>query len=95
MRRYLAGLTLALISCCPLSGRAACAPFELPRQYTAEIETQVGGMTTPMKLAVDGQKSRMEMTTQGVQAIVISRVDRKVVYNLMPLQKKYLEMPMT
>lgn len=71
------------------------APFELPRQYTAEIESQVGGMATPMKLYVDGQKSRMELTTQGMQTAVISRVDRKVVYNLMPLQKKYMEMPMS
>lgn len=74
---------------------AGSAPFEMPRQYSAEVESIIGDTSSGvMKVYVDASKSRMEMTSQGLDTIVISRSDLKVMYTLMVAQKQYMEMPL-
>lgn len=75
---------------------AGPAPFALPVQYSAEVESVMGGNpSSVMQVYVDGNKSRMEMSAQGTDTIVISRSDLKVMYTLMVAQKQYMEMPMS
>lgn len=91
--RFLKGAVLFLAASFCL--HAAPPPVELPRQYSAEIESTVAGQTSVMKLWIDGNKHRMEVTGSGMDAIVITRGDRKVTYTLMPAQKQYMELPMS
>lgn len=95
-KRFTSGVYFAvLFIACAISASGASAPFELPRQYSAEIESTVGGATSTMKMWVDGNKNRTEMSSQGESVIAITRGDIKRVYSLMPSQKKYMELPMT
>lgn len=47
-----------------------------------------------MLMFAKGDHSRMEMTAEGQRMITITRVDMKVVWNLMPEEKIYMEMPL-
>ena len=55
--------------------------------FSADVVTTQGGKTMNAKVFVSGEKSRMEVP----ESISISRVDKKVVWILMPSQKMYME----
>ena len=57
--------------------------------FSADVVTTQGGKTINAKVFVSGEKSRMEAP----ESISISRVDKKVVWILMPGQKMYMEQP--
>ena len=57
--------------------------------FSADVVTTQGGKTFNAKVFVSGEKSRMEAPG----SISISRVDKKVVWMLMPDQKMYMEQP--
>jgi hypothetical protein len=57
--------------------------------FSADVVTTQGGNTVNAKVFVSGEKSRMEAPG----SISISRVDKKVVWILMPDQKMYMEQP--
>lgn len=87
------GLVCGIIS--SSSGFAAPPPFPMPNQFTADITTTVAGQTTPMKVWVDGTKSRNEVEQSGVKVTVITRGDLRKTYSLIPGQNQYMEMPLT
>ena len=57
--------------------------------FSADVVTTQGGKTINAKVFVSGEKSRMDAPG----SISISRVDKKVVWILMPDQKMYMEQP--
>lgn len=66
----------------------------MPKEFTANVEMQGRGMTMASKLAVKGEKSRMEMTSGPMgQMVMISDRPAKKNYLLFPATKSYMEMP--
>ncbi len=65
-------------------------------EFSADsITTQKGGFQTKGKLFYKADKFRMEMQGHSdMNMIVITRVDKKVAWNLMPDTKTYMEMPL-
>ncbi|MDD4879373.1 MAG: hypothetical protein PHR22_02820 [Candidatus Omnitrophica bacterium] len=55
--------------------------------FSADVVTTQGGNTFSAKVFVSGEKSRMEAP----ESVSISRMDKKVVWILMPGQKMYME----
>jgi outer membrane lipoprotein-sorting protein len=63
-----------------------------PSQFSADMKSTGKGMTVTGKLYFGGPKTRMEMTTQGHQSIMITDAQRKVTYMLMVDRHMYMEM---
>ena len=63
-------------------------------EYSADqvIEAEAGAMKT--RIYSTPTKERREMSQGGVSMIMIVRHDKKVIWNLMPEDKMYMEMPM-
>jgi hypothetical protein len=72
-----------------------CAPFELPKQFSAVIASggKVGNNTA--KVYVDNNKSRTEFDNNGSRVIQIGRGDLKVMYTILPSKKQYSEIPLS
>ncbi|GEM_PF-3782419 len=67
----------------------------MPKEFSANVEMQGHGMTMASKLAVKGEKSRMEMTGGPMgQMVMINDRPAKKNYMLFPATKSYMEMPM-
>lgn len=62
-------------------------------EYSADrtMESGQGSISGKVYHALGG-KERQEMTLQGTTQIMITRLDKKVVWSLMPAQKTYMEM---
>jgi hypothetical protein len=66
----------------------------MPKEFAANVEMQSQGMTMASKMAVKGEKSRMEMTSGPMgQMVIISDRPAKKTYMLFPASKSYMEMP--
>ncbi len=65
-------------------------------EFSADsITTQKGEFQTKGKLFYKADKFRMETQAHGdMNMIVITRIDKKVAWNLMPETKTYMEMPL-
>lgn len=70
-----------------LSGTALAFEFSADTILTYE-----GGRETKGKIYFKPDKYRMDMKVQE-EMIMITRVDKKVIWNIMPAQKMYMEMP--
>ena len=77
----------ALVSC-------ALIGTVLALEYSAEIVTRTKGMTMTSKMYFSGDKIRSESEQAGRKMISIIRMDKKVSWSLMPVQKMYMEMAM-
>lgn len=77
-----------LLLCVLLSGAAFAVEFSADT-----ITTMKGGQTVAGKMYFKPDKFRMEMKTHE-DMIMITRTDKKVMWNIMPKQKMYLEMPL-
>ncbi len=71
-----------------LAGQGWAAP--VMREFSADMVSQGQGQTMQAKIYVGREKTRMEMP----QNIVITRMDRKVSWVIMPSQGMYMEQPM-
>jgi hypothetical protein len=58
--------------------------------FSADMVSTERGRSTSGKFYVSGDKSRVEMA----EGIIISRMDKKIVWMLMPQQKMYIEQPL-
>lgn len=85
--RKLTGLILGLASWFLLVGLAQAAEF------SAVCVTKTAGHELPGKIFVKGEKVRVEASTPLGRTISILRLDKKVMWILMPGQKSYMEMP--
>jgi len=63
--------------------------------YSADIVTETPDGTHQSRIYSTGTKQRMEMNEEGQEVINIIRIDKKVIWTLMPDQKMYMEMPLT
>ncbi|MCD6533390.1 MAG: DUF4412 domain-containing protein [Deltaproteobacteria bacterium] len=62
-------------------------------EYSADMETRSRGhVVIKGKFFIKGEQSRNEMTQGGRDVIMISRLDKGVVWTLMPQEKSYMEM---
>ncbi len=62
-------------------------------EFSADtIMTYKGGGSTNGKIYYKADKFRMDMSTPA-EMIVITRMDKKIVWNIMPAEKMYMEMP--
>jgi hypothetical protein len=66
---------------------ALLAPLSYAADFSASVVSTMRNKSTTAKMYVSGDKSRMEMTG----AIAINRLDKKVVWMLMPQQNMYME----
>jgi len=71
------------------------ASLVLGAEFTATMLTRGGGMEIPGKVFVKGEKVRNEFQAASQTGIQIMRLDKKLVWVIMPKQKAYLEMPLT
>lgn len=71
------------------------APIKMKTQFSADMTMTVTeqNMTVASKINMDGEKMRVATEVQGIQMIMIMRKDLKKMYNVMPAQKMYMEMP--
>lgn len=82
-KKYFAGLLFIFL----LSGTALAFEFSADT-----ISTYKGERETKGKIYFKPDKYRMDMKVNE-DMIMITRVDRKVIWNIMPAQKMYMEMP--
>jgi len=66
----------------------------LALDYSADIVNKVKGRTYNSKIYFSKEKIRNEMTQAGHSMISIIRLDKKVMYSIMPEQKMYMQMAM-
>ena len=71
-----------------LAGAAPAAEF------SATMITKAGAQETQGKIFVKGDKFRNEMKADGGTQISIVRLDKKVMWLIMPAEKSYMEMPL-
>jgi hypothetical protein len=82
MSRFFAHVAIVFSLCMTLNA------FGQMKEFSADVvNTAVGTGTMTGKIYVSKDRSRMEMQ----QGVVISRMDKKVAWILMPGQKKYME----
>jgi outer membrane lipoprotein-sorting protein len=82
-KKYFAVLLFVFL----LSGNALAVEFSADT-----ISTYKGEHETQGKMYFKPDKYRMDMKAHG-DMIMITRVDKKVIWNIMPAQKMYMEMP--
>jgi outer membrane lipoprotein-sorting protein len=63
-------------------------------EFSATMITKAGGRQTQGKIFVKGDKIRNEMKADGGTQISIIRLDKKVMWLIMPAEKTCMEMPM-
>ncbi len=86
--RILAGLLVGAVSgLVPAAAGAA--------EFTARIVSRLDNRETRGQIAVKGDRLRREFPSANGATIVIGRRDRRVIWMVMPAQKRYLEMPFT
>jgi hypothetical protein len=61
-------------------------------EFSADTIMTTKGMTTKGKIYYKADRVRMDTKTPE-EMIVITRIDKKVIWNIMPAQKMYMEMP--
>lgn len=86
-RRNLSGLFLIVVLVLLLVAQAQAAEF------SAITVTKAGSREQQGKLFVKGDKARMEGVTPLGPCVTILRLDKKVMWLMMPGQKAYMEMP--
>src|SRR4051812_38772377 len=60
-----------------------------PKDFSADVVTTAGGQQMAGKVYISKEKSRFEM----MGMVTIARMDKNVVYMLMPEQRMYMEQP--
>lgn len=61
-------------------------------EFSADTVMTSGGMKTTGKIYFSGERFRMDMKSPS-QMTTITRLDKKVVWSIMPQQKMYMEIP--
>ena len=87
MHKKIVSAILAICSILMFAGLSLAFEFSADMVMTAESHKMAG------KMFSKGERFRMEMNAQGQHMITITRTDKKVVWNIMPEQKMYMEMP--
>lgn len=83
-------LSFKSLAVCLWSAALAASPvFAVDNNFSADMVTQMEGRTMQVKTYVSGDKIRTEMAG----AIQITRLDRNVMYVMMPAEKMYMEQP--
>jgi hypothetical protein len=82
------GLSILLLSVFAFSGAALAADF------SADVVTRAKGETFQSKMYFSKDKIRTEAENRGMKSISIVRLDKKVIWVIMPDQKMYMEMPL-
>jgi len=91
-KRFFAPLVVVVATLLPAG--AASAADRLNVEYSADqvIEAEAGAMKA--RVYSTPTMERREMNQGGVSMIMITRLDKKVIWNLMPEDKMYMEMAM-
>jgi len=84
---------LLVLVCLTLPGIAG-AQNVLSGNYSANLVTINMGHKSTSKVYVGDRKLRTEVTMGPVQVVTITRLDEKVVYILLPVQKIFVEKPL-
>ena len=95
-------LVFALVAgCCllalsPLPAADTPPPFEMEKQYSADVVISMkDGTTVDSKTYVDGDKMRSDVTMNGMQIAVIVRKDKLKIYQLLTEQKMAMATTLT
>jgi hypothetical protein len=67
----------------------------LAEEYSAEMVSRAKGMTVTSKMYSAGNKWRTETRQGGRNMVSILRLDKKLMWSLMPEQKMYMEMKLS
>jgi hypothetical protein len=68
-----------------------CGKPAVTKEFSADNITKAGGMTHSSKFYFGKDKWRMDSEALGVKSITIARLDKNVVWILMPQTKMYME----
>ena len=63
-------------------------------EFSADTIMTTKGMTTKGRIYYKADRFRMDTKTPN-EMIMITRIDKKVIWNIMPAEKMYMEMPFT
>ena len=71
---------------------AAGAPFDIAKEFRAEVQAEMMGQSMAFTLSADGEdRQRMDMPAMGMSTII--RKDQQKIFVLMTSQKQVMEMP--
>lgn len=77
-----------------LSAQTVSPPFEMDKQYSAEVMVMMkDGTTLRGKTYMDGTKMRSEMNMSGMDTVIIIRKDEQKMFMVLDAQKMVMEMP--
>lgn len=95
LRRGLArhGVAPLLASLCLALAVGREAPAQFPQEYAADQIMQTREGTQTGRVFVSPAKYRMEISHEGQRQVIVTRLDRRIVWVLMPEERIYLEMP--
>lgn len=85
---------LFVIAALLISGAAHAMDFGFSQpkvDYSATQTMEAEGATLVSKVYSSGQKQRSEMDMGGMEMVTITRLDKKVIWQLMPMQETYME----
>ena len=77
----------------PLLTFSALSSVSDAAEFSADMIIEKEGLKT--RVYVKGEKLRQEHSAAGMKSITIIRPDKKVMWNIMPEEKMYMEMPLT
>lgn len=93
MKKISGFIVLALFISLSVNTWAAEKMKEATVEYSADMVMEAAQVATTGKIFhALGGKDRMEMTAQGMTSVIITRMDKKIAWMLMPAQNMYMEM---
>ncbi len=87
MLKNIIRIILAFISLLIFTGNSYALEFSADMAMSSDSHKMAG------KIFSKGERFRMEMNAEGQKMITITRIDKKVVWHLMPQENMYMEMP--
>ena len=85
--------TLSMVLVIVVMGIFILCNLSFAAEFSADMIHKMGGETVKGKVYVKGNKIRQEVVKEGEEAVIIMRLDKGIIWNLMPEEKIYMEMP--
>ena len=85
--------TLSMVLVIVVMGIFILFNLSFAAEFSADMIHKMGGETVKGKVYVKGNKIRQEVVKEGEEAVIIMRLDKGIIWNLMPEEKIYMEMP--
>ena len=82
----------AMVLIVAIFGLLIMSCFSFAAEFSADYYQKMAGVTITGKIYVKGDKIRQEMIREGQKGVMIVRMDKEVIWHLMPEERMYMEM---